>query len=288
LATGYVALDTMLPIVEGQRMGIFAGSGVGKSHLLGNLAREMEADIVVAVMVGERGREVAAFARDVLGRDRMGRAVIVAATSDRPANVRRRALPAGLTVAEYFRNKGARVLFLCDSLTRHAEAYRDVIGDGASGLPVGLVSDIAASVERVGPGAGGQKAITAVFSVLVAGSNMEEPIADMVRGLLDGHVILSREIAEAGRYPAIDVLASTSRSLPDCATPVENALIKRTRALLEVYSRNELMISSGLYESGNDARIDEAIDKRQALETVLCARAGQVSESFELVKKVIS
>lgn len=280
LQTGYVALDTVLPLAEGQRMGIFAGSGVGKSRLLGDLAKDMDADIVVVALVGERGREVASFARDVLGSGRMGRAVIVAATSDRPANVRRRAIPAALAIAEFFRDSGARVLFLCDSLTRHAEAYRDIVGGASGDLPTGLVSDIAALVERAGPGVGRQRSITALFSVLVAGSDMEEPIADTVRGLLDGHIVLAREIAEAGRFPAIDVLASTSRSLPEAATPAENKIIQRLRTMLELYARNKLMITSGLYERGADAQIDEVITKISAIEHAICGKSGSVQDSF--------
>ena len=284
LATGYVALDTLLPLVEGQRVGVFAGSGVGKSRLLGDLGRDMEADVVVVALVGERGREVAGFARDVLGEAGMARTVIVAATSDRAANVRRRCVPAALAVAEHFRDAGLRVLFLCDSLTRHAEAHRDVVaataGGAAAGMPAGLSAVLAGLVERTGPGADGARGITAVFTVLVAGSDMEEPVADTVRGLLDGHVVLSRAIAEAGRFPAIDVLASVSRSLPAAASPEENALVARARTTLEVLRRNELMISSGLYEPGRDPQIDAALRQRTKLEAVLAGRSADVASSF--------
>lgn len=284
LATGYVALDTMLPIADGQRVGVFAGSGVGKSRLMGDLARDMEADVVVAALVGERGREVSAFARDVLGRVGMARTVVVAATSDRAANVRRRCVPAALAVAEHFRDRGARVLLLADSLTRHAEAHRDVVaataGTDPGPMPAGLASGLAALVERAGPGAEGAPGITAILTVLVAGSDMEGPVADTLRGLLDGHIVLSREIAEAGRFPAIDVLASTSRALPDCAAPDENAMIAAARRTLEVLRRNEMMIASGLYEPGRDGAVDAALARRDRLEGILAGRARGIPESF--------
>ncbi|WP_308915875.1 flagellum-specific ATP synthase FliI [Jannaschia sp. LMIT008] len=292
LATGYTALDTLLPIVDGQRMGVFAGSGVGKSRLLGDLANRMEADVVVTALVGERGREVSGFARDVLGADGMRRTVVVAATSDRAANVRRRCVPAALAVAEHFRDRGAKVLFLCDSLTRHAESCRDVAAatgqrlDG--GMPPGLTANLAALVERTGPGSDGKPAITSVFTVLVAGSDMEGPVADTVRGLIDGHVVLSRGIAEGGRYPAIDVLASVSRSLPDCATPEQNALLGQVRAAMETYRRNELMVTSGLYEKGRDPALDAAIRLRPALEAALSDRSGGVDDSFDRLRAAMT
>ena len=292
LATGYVALDTLLPLVEGQRIGVFAGSGVGKSMLLGALGREVECDVVVVALVGERGREVAGFARDVLGEAGMRRAVVVAATSDRAANVRRRCVPAALAVAEHFRDAGLRVLFLCDSLTRHAEAHRDVVaatdGTAGAGMPAGLSAALAALVERAGPGADGARGITAVFSVLVAGSDMEEPVADTVRGLVDGHVVLSRAIAETGRYPAIDVLRSVSRSLPEAATPEENALIAVARTTLEVLRRNELMITSGLYEPGRDPEIDAALRRRSKLEGVLAGRSADMASSFAALRGALA
>ncbi|UWQ21838.1 flagellum-specific ATP synthase FliI [Jannaschia sp. W003] len=288
LATGYVALDTLLPVAEGQRMGVFAGSGVGKSRLLGDLARDMEADVVVAALIGERGREVSSFARDAVGAA-MARTVVVAATSDRPAGVRRRALPAAIAVAERFRACGARVLFVCDSLTRHAEACRDVAGARGEGvaMPPSLVSELAACLERIGPGADREPAITAVLTVLVAGSDMEEPLADAVRGLLDGHVVLSRAVAEAGRFPAIDPLASVSRSLPEAATNEENATIARTRALLEAYARSELMVTAGLYDAGRDPALDEAIRLRPKVLDALAARAGTPADSFVLLRRAL-
>ncbi|MGB3554135.1 MAG: flagellum-specific ATP synthase FliI, partial [Jannaschia sp.] len=263
MTTGITVLDTMLPIVAGQRIGLFAGSGVGKSTLLGQLARRMEADVCVLALVGERGREVSDFVRDVLGLDGMKRSVVMAATSDMPASLRRRSAFAAMTVAEHFRDRGARVLFLLDSVTRLAEAHREVAcaaGESSElrGYPPSLTPVLAGLAERAGPGSDGQGDITAIFSVLVAGSDMEEPVADIVRGQLDGHVVLSREIAEAGRFPAVDVLRSVSRSLPAAARPEENALITEARRMLGVYDRAELMVTSGLYERGSNPEIDRA------------------------------
>ncbi|MCH5375496.1 MAG: flagellum-specific ATP synthase FliI, partial [Planctomycetes bacterium] len=209
LATGLSILNTMLPIVEGQRIGLFAGSGVGKSRLLAQLAQGMETEIVVIALIGERGREVNDFVDRVLGPEGMKRAVVVAATSDQSALTRRRCAWAAMTVAEHFRDAGRNVLFLADSVTRFAEAHREIsvaAGEAPAlrGYPPSVTPLITALCERAGPGAPGQGFITAVFSVLVAGSDMDEPVADILRGVLDGHIVLNRDIAERGRFPAID------------------------------------------------------------------------------------
>lgn len=278
LATGWALFDTILPLVEGQRIGLFAGSGVGKSTLLASFARQVQADVVVLALVGERGRELRAFAETGLGPDGLARSVIVAATSDQSALIRRRCPLAAMTIAEHFRDRGARVLFLCDSITRFAEAYREVAvagGEAASlrGWPPSLSAAIMALVERAGPGAETAGDITAIFSVLVAGSDMEEPVADILRGVLDGHVVLDRKIAERGRFPAVDPLRSVSRSLPDCATEEENALIAEARRLLSAWDRAELMVQSGLYAAGSDPLTDRAIRLQPALDAFLAAPA---------------
>ncbi|MEL6588132.1 MAG: FliI/YscN family ATPase, partial [Pseudomonadota bacterium] len=262
--TGMAVLDTVLPIAQGQRIGLFAGSGVGKSTLLGTLAQRMDADVCILALVGERGREVSDFVSKTLGAAGMSRTVVMAATSDMPAPLRRRAALSAMTIAEYFRDKGLRVVFLLDSVTRLAEAHREIAtaaGEAAElrGHPASLTPLLARLAERAGPGVGSQGDITAIFSVLVAGSDMEEPVADIVRGQLDGHVVLSREIAEAGRFPAVDVLRSVSRSLPTVASAQENALISEVRRLLSVHDRSDLMVSSGLYERGSNADIDRAM-----------------------------
>ncbi|MBI1217221.1 MAG: FliI/YscN family ATPase [Rhodobacteraceae bacterium] len=264
LETGVAVFNTLLPLVRGQRIGLFAGSGVGKSSLLAKFARGVSADVVVIALIGERGRELREFTERVLGREGMARSVIVTATSDQSPLVRRRCAWAAMAVAEHFRDLGAHVLFLADSVTRFAEAHREVAlaaGEEASlrGYPPSTAHMIMALAERAGPGPEGAGDITAVFSVLVAGSDMEEPVADILRGALDGHVVMDRRIAERGRYPAIDLLRSVSRSLPDAATGEENALIAEARRLLGAYDRAELMIQAGLYAAGSDPLIDAAI-----------------------------
>lgn len=264
LETGMAVFNTLLPIVRGQRMGLFAGSGVGKSMLLGHLARHMQADVVVVALIGERGRELGEFVRHVLGPEGMARAVIVTATSDRSALVRRRCALAAMAVAEHFRDAGRHVLFLADSITRFAEAHREVaIAAGEMpalrGFPPSTAHTIMSLCERAGPGEGGQGDITALLTVLVAGSDMEEPVADILRGVLDGHVVLDREIAERGRYPAIDLLRSVSRSLPQAASDDENRLIGQARHLLGTYARSETMVRAGLYAEGSDPVLDQAI-----------------------------
>ncbi|MCA0846366.1 FliI/YscN family ATPase [Salipiger thiooxidans] len=264
LPTGLSAFDTLLPIVRGQRVGLFAGSGVGKSRLLASLARGMAADVVVLALVGERGREVHDFVHTVLGEDGMARSVVVAATSDRSPLERRRCPLAAMTIAEHFRDHGRHVLFLADSITRFAEAHREVaVAAGEMpalrGFPPSTAHQIMRLAERAGPGLPGKGDITGVFSVLVAGSDMEEPIADILRGVLDGHIVLSREISERGRFPAIDVLRSVSRSLPEAATEEENAVLLQARHLLGAYARSETMIRAGLYREGEDPVLDQAI-----------------------------
>ena len=274
LETGMAVMNTMLPLVRGQRIGLFAGSGVGKSSLLAHLAKYMQADVVVLALIGERGREVRDFIETVLGVEGMKRAVVVAATSDQSALLRRRCAWTAMAVAEHFRDQGQHVLFLADSITRFAEAHREVAvasGEAATlrGFPASTAHTIMSLCERAGPGEGESGDITAVFSVLVAGSDMDEPIADILRGTLDGHVVLDRQIAERGRYPAIDVLRSVSRSLPSAASEVENGLITEARRLLGAYQQSEVMIRAGLYVDGSDALLDRAISAWSELDGFL-------------------
>ncbi|MHA3914348.1 FliI/YscN family ATPase [Halovulum sp. GXIMD14793] len=264
LRTGVAAMDTMLPLARGQRIGIFAGSGVGKSSLLATLARGVEADVVVFALIGERGREVRHFIDEVLGPEGMARSVVVSATSDQSPLLKRRAGWLAMSIAEHFRDTGRHVLLLADSITRMAESHREIAltaGEAASlrAFPPSTANLISGFAERAGPGCIGTGDITAVFSVLVAGSDMEEPVADITRGVLDGHIVLDRSIAERGRFPAIDVRRSVSRSLPDAATPDENAQIERARRVLGTYEMAAPMIQTGLYSAGSDPQIDEAI-----------------------------
>ncbi|MAM61843.1 FliI/YscN family ATPase [Maritimibacter sp. UBA3975] len=274
LETGMRVFNTLLPIVRGQRIGLFAGSGVGKSTLLAKLARGIHADIVVIALIGERGREVREFVERVLGQEGMRRAVVVAATSDMSPLARRRCALTAMSVAEHFRDNGRHVLFLADSVTRFAEAHREIAlaaGEASSlrGYPPSTAHQITALCERAGPGAGAAGDITAVFSVLVAGSDMEEPVADILRGVLDGHVVLDRQIAERGRFPAIDLLRSVSRALPGCASEAENTLISAARQRLGTYDRSAMMIQAGLYAHGSDPNLDTAIDSFPQLDAFL-------------------
>jgi flagellum-specific ATP synthase len=293
LETGLAVFDTLLPIVRGQRMGLFAGSGVGKSRLTAALARGMDADVIVVGLIGERGREVRDFVADTLDPEALARTVVVAATSDRPATTRAQAAAAMMTIAEHFRDEGAHVLVLADSITRFAEAQSELAATagepfGPNGFPASMAQMIMSLAERAGPGVGTQGDITAIFSVLVAGSDLEGPIADIMRGVLDGHVVLSHEIAERGRFPAIDPLASVSRALPGAAKVEENALISRARHLLASYARAELMIQSGLYTPGADATTDAAVAVWDALDAFVGApSAGSVEESFEALRSIL-
>jgi len=271
METGLAMLNTMLPVVQGQRIGLFAGSGVGKSTLLATLAKSMQADAVVVALVGERGREVNEFVSHALGMEGMKRSVVVAATSDQSALARRRCLWSAMSVAEYLRDQGLNVLFLADSVTRFAEAHREIavaMGEAPSlrGFPPSVTPLISGLCERAGPGIAGQGDITAVFSVLVAGSDMDEPVADILRGVLDGHIVLSREIAERGRFPAIDLSRSVSRSLPGAASEEENRMISETRKLVGSYEQSEVMIKAGLYAEGTDPLLDQAVRVHEELD----------------------
>jgi flagellum-specific ATP synthase len=292
LATGLAVFDTVLPLARGQRIGIFAGSGIGKSSLLADLARGVEADAVVLSLIGERGREVRHFVEDVLGPEGMARAVVVAATSDQPPLVKRRAAWTAMAVAETFRDEGAHVLLLVDSLTRFAEAHREVAltaGEAPSlrAYPPSTANLIASLCERAGPGAEGPGDITGIFTVLVAGSDMEEPVSDIARGVLDGHVVLDRAIAERGRFPAVDVRRSVSRSLPRIASDAENATLAAARRVLTTYEDAALMIQTGLYAAGTDPAIDRAIRLWPALDALFAARSGGVGESFAALRRAL-
>ncbi|MDP3960977.1 MAG: flagellum-specific ATP synthase FliI, partial [Pseudorhodobacter sp.] len=252
-------------------------------------ARGVAADVVVIALVGERGRELREFTDGVLGPQGMARSVVVTATSDQSPLIRRRCAWTAMAVAEHFRDQGLQVLLLVDSITRFAEAHREVAlaaGEQGNlrGFPPSTAHTIMALAERAGPGPEGMGDITAVFSVLVAGSDMEEPVADILRGALDGHVVLDRRIAERGRYPAIDLLRSVSRSLPDAATPEENDLIAQARRLLGAYDRAEMMIQAGLYAKGSDPLVDTAIRVWPALDAFLAEDAADgIEGSFRML-----
>jgi flagellum-specific ATP synthase len=293
LDTGMTSFNTFLPIVRGQRIGLFAGSGVGKSNLLGHLGRNMQADVVVIALIGERGRELRDFVETTLGPQGMQRAVVVAATSDTSPILRRRCALTAMSVAEHFRDAGKHVLLLADSITRFAEAHREVTSmtgelPALRGFPASTAHAITALCERAGPGAKGQGDITAIFSVLVAGSDMDEPVADILRGVLDGHVVMDRSIAERGRYPAIDLLRSVSRSLPSAASEDENALLQEARALLGKYDRADMMIQAGLYTEGTDPELDRAIRLWPDLDAFLAkTESVSVKNSFDRLHLIL-
>jgi len=292
--TGLSALDTFLPLVRGQRTGVFAGSGVGKTTLLAQLARSVTADVIVLVLIGERGREVRDFIERDIGPKAMGRCIVVAATSDQSPALKRRAAWTGLTIAEYFRDLGAHALLLFDSLTRFAQAHRDIVAAhgepaGPTGFPPSTAQLLSELIERTGPGAEGKGDISAIYSVLVAGSDMEEPLADTVRGMLDGHIILSRDIATRGRYPAIDVLQSVSRALPGAASDAENDLLTHARRVLSRFEDSRLLIEAGLYTPGADEDLDRAVALQPELEALIGA-VGQpsVEASFERLRRILA
>ncbi len=293
LETGLAVFNTLLPLVRGQRVGLFAGSGVGKSTLLADFAKGVTADVVVIALVGERGRELRYFLDDVLGQQGLERSVVIAATSDRAPQTRKQCAERAMIVAEFFRDQGLHVLLLIDSITRYCEAHREIAVAGGEqanlrGFPASTASMIAQLCERAGPGILGSGDITAVFSVLVAGSDMEEPIADMLRGVLDGHVVLDREIAQSGRFPAVDVPRSVSRALPDAATQIENKLISDAREQLGTYDRAALMIKAGLYEAGSDSAIDQAIANRPALLSLITTKDQRgITGHFALLRQAL-
>ena len=267
-ATGVRAIDAFVPLGCGQRLGLFAGSGVGKSTLLGMIARGTEADVVVVALVGERGREVREFLEKDLGPEGLKRSVVVVATSDQPAPLRLRAAFTATTIAEAWRNQGKNVLLMMDSVTRFAMAQREIgLAIGEPPATRGYTPSVFALLPRLleRSGAGEKGAITALYTVLVEGDDMNEPVADSVRGILDGHLVLSRHLAHFNHYPAIDVLESVSRLTQDICTPEEVALAGKAREHLALYRKNEDLISIGAYQKGANAALDQAIALHEPL-----------------------
>lgn len=271
---GVRALNTFVTCCEGQRMGIFAGSGVGKSVLMSMLARNTDCDVAVIGLIGERGREVQEFIEDDLGEDGLARSVVVVATSDESVLMRRQAAYLAMTVSEHFRDEGKNVLCMMDSVTRFAMAQREIglsVGEPptSKGYTPTVFTELPRLLERAGPGKTGTGSITGLFTVLVEGDNHNEPVADAVRGILDGHIVMERGIAERGRYPAINVLKSVSRTMPRCVPPEHQPVLRKARQLLSTYTDMEELIRLGAYRKGSDPTVDEAIYRFEMIDDFL-------------------
>jgi type III secretion protein N (ATPase) len=282
-------IDALLTMGEGQRVGLFAGSGVGKSTLLGAIARGTEAEIVVVALVGERGREVGEFLEHALGAAGRARSVVVVATSDAPALERLRAPQVATALAEHFRDAGRKVLLLVDSVTRFARAQREVglaAGEPPArrGYPPSVFAALPRLLERTGQSDRGS--ISAIYTVLVEGGDMDEPIADEVRGVLDGHVVMDRVIAARGRYPAVDVTVSLSRVMDMVVTTPHRDAARRLRALLGAYEQRRDLISLGAYAKGSDPLVDQAIVRMPAIETLLAQNPEERSSLDEAVRQL--
>jgi flagellum-specific ATP synthase len=293
LRTGVRVIDLFAPICAGQRVGIFAGSGVGKSTLLAMLARSQGFDTVVLALVGERGREVREFIEDVLGDDRH-RAVTIVSTGDESPMMRRLAPKTAMAVAEYFRDRGESVLLVVDSITRFAHAAREVaLAAGepavARGYAPTVFTDLPRLLERAGPGEEGSGTITGIFSVLVDGDDHNEPIADTIRSTLDGHIVLSRHIADQARYPAVDVLASVSRLAHNVWDPEERELVSKLRTMIAKYEDTRDLRLMGGYQTGRDSGLDQAVDMVPKIYSAMRqdASAGPSADPFRELRDML-
>ena len=292
---GIRAINTFLTMCHGQRMGVFAGSGVGKSILMSMIARFTSSEVNVIGLVGERGREVQEFIQDYLGDEGLSRSVIIASTSDESPLMRRQAAYMTLAIAEAFRDAGKEVMCMMDSVTRFAMAQREIgLASGeppaSKGYTPMVFSELPKLLERAGPGVEGTGNITGLFTVLVEGDDLNEPISDAVRGIIDGHIVLGRSIADRGRYPAIDVLKSVSRMMPDCNTQKENEIVVRARGLMASYEQMADMIRLGAYRRGSDPVLDEAIKHYPALEKFLAQEKNEradIEEGYSVLASIL-
>lgn len=292
---GVRALNTFVTCCLGQRMGIFAGSGVGKSVLMSMIARNMSTDVAVIGLIGERGREVQEFIEDDLGPEGLKRTVVVVATSDESVLMRRQAAYMTMTVAEYFRDTGKNVLCMMDSVTRFAMAQREIglsIGEPptSKGYTPTVFTELPRLLERAGPGKQGAGSITGLFTVLVEGDNHNEPVADAVRGILDGHIVMERAIAERGRYPAINVLKSVSRTMPRCVPSEMQPVLRKARQLMSTYTDMEELIRLGAYRKGTEPTVDEAIMRHEPFENFLSQGkddATTLDEGYRMIANLL-
>jgi len=283
LDVGVRAINSLLPIGRGQRVGLFAGSGVGKSTLLGMMTRFTAADVIVVGLIGERGREVRDFVEATLGEEGLRRAVVVAAPADRPPLARLHGALRATAIAEWYRDQGLHVLLLMDSLTRYAHAQREIglsVGEPPTtrGYPPSVFAKLPALVERAGNGADGRGSITAFYTVLTEGDDQQEPIADAARAILDGHIVLTRRIADAGQYPAIDVEVSVSRVMQDITDAPWRERIRKLKRLMSAYNAQRDLIAIGAYQRGNDPVVDEALARWPAILNFLGQDVSEASD----------
>ncbi|EIT7143182.1 flagellar protein export ATPase FliI [Vibrio vulnificus] len=295
LDVGLKAINGLLTVGKGQRIGLFAGSGVGKSVTLGMMTRGTTAQVVVVGLIGERGREVKEFIEEILGEDGRKRSVVVAAPADASPLMRLKGCQTALTIAEYFRDQGLDVLLLMDSLTRFAQAQREIalsVGEppATKGYPPSVFAKLPALVERAGNGGPQQGSITAFFTVLTEGDDLQDPIADASRAILDGHIVLSREMADAGHYPAIDVEKSVSRVMPQITTEEHVLMSKAVRQVLSICRKNQDLVSIGAYKPGTDPAIDSAFTLKPKLDEYLQQRMKETvpyAMCFNMLKNVL-
>lgn len=274
LDVGVRAINSVITVGQGQRMGLFAGSGVGKSVLLGMMTRGTTADVVVVGLIGERGREVKEFIEEILGEEGRARSVVVAAPADNSPLMRLKGCETAATIAEYFRDQGLNVLLLLDSVTRYAQAQREIalaVGEppATKGYPPSVFAKLPALVERAGNGGDGQGSITAFYTVLTEGDDLQDPIADAARAILDGHIVLSRELADSGHYPAVDIEKSISRVMPNVTSDEHQMLGRQIKQLYSIYQQNKDLISIGAYTAGSNPEIDISIQLMPAINEFL-------------------